>query len=92
MPDPLTLAFLLVLVLFGPLDAYLTMRIFTARARAWHKHRRTRRWVRHLPARPVSVSDAAGRAGTPPTAAGMAVTSPPHPAVSAVSTSTRVQP
>ena len=85
MPDPLTPAFLLVLAMFGSLDTWLTMRIVSARARAWHRRRCTRRWVRHLPARPVA-PDLAGRAGTSVTSAGTTVQ---RVAVSAVPTSTR---
>jgi hypothetical protein len=53
------------------LDALLLLRDLPAKVRARRLHRRNRRWVRTLPARPAH-PDPAGRAGTL-TAAGVTV-------------------
>ncbi len=91
MTDPLTVVFVLVVGVFGSLDAYLLLRDLPAKARARRLHRRNRRWVRALPARPAR-PDSAGRAG-PLTAAGVPVTTRHHhPATPAVPTHQGHQP
>jgi len=69
--DPLTTVFVLVVIVFGSLAAFLLLRDLPVKARARRLHRRSRRWVRCLSTGPAP--DPAGPVDTPLAAVGVTV-------------------